>query len=98
MIAFVTLIFSVSDISAERKNNLRNLALGLGFDTHVDSDQGKRLSLPEMVFCGKFEGETAAKIRDDVNQQVSYAMDVTAAKIRYMVLVSNGYAWALKTI
>ncbi|MEA5670516.1 hypothetical protein VA602_04110 [Pseudomonas sp. MH2] len=96
MIALVTLMLSVKELSEERKSTVQSLARSLGFDTHVESDQGKRLSLPEMVFCGKFEGETAAKIRDDVNQQVADALDRAAVRARFMVLVSNGYAWALR--
>jgi hypothetical protein len=98
VIAFVTLILSTDNLDSGQRANLNNIIRGLGFDTHVESDQGNQLELPEMVFCGKFEGATTGKIRDDVVQLVSEALKANNIKSRVMVLVSNGYAWALRNV
>ncbi|WP_095082551.1 hypothetical protein [Pseudomonas sp. Irchel s3h17] len=98
MISLVTLILSADKLDLPKKEEVRNIIRELGFDTYVVSDKDKKLPLPDMVFCGKFEGATAGKIRDDVTQLVYEPLKSAGVKTRAMVLVSNGYAWGLRSV
>lgn len=97
MISFVTVIASPDLPSEQVKSKISNGLESLGLYTKVTSDDGKELTLPENTFCGKFEGETTAKIRDDVLGTVAGYLKANGVKARVMVIASNGYAWGLKT-
>ncbi|WP_219274048.1 hypothetical protein [Pseudomonas sp. Xaverov 83] len=98
MISFVTVVLSADQLSPQKKEDMENVIRELGFDTYVVSDKKVKLNLPDMVYCGKFEGATTGKIRDDVIQLVSEALKLAEIKARAMVLVSNGYAWGIRNL
>lgn len=68
--------------------------IGLRNQLRGSTDQWR--TLPENAFAGEFNGESAARIRDDLAEQVRSALASRGVHARVFMSVSGQWAWAIR--
>ncbi len=97
MIYLVTLTFSKIP-EPDKKSDFHRVLENIGFSDVIDANGGSELPLPQTMFCGKFEGETAAKVRTDLTETLCESLKPLGFKSRFMLMVAQQYAWSIRNL
>jgi len=95
VIYLVTLTFSKIP-EPDKKSDFDKALEDIGFSNMIDANGGSELPLPKTMFCGRFEGETAAKVRTDLTETVCESLKLLGFKSRFMLMVAQQYAWSIR--
>ena len=95
MIYLVTLTLSKIP-GPDKKSDFYKVLEDVGFSNMIDTNGGSELSLPQTMLSGKFEGESAAKVRDDLSETVCESLKSIGFKSRFMLMVAQQYAWSIR--
>ena len=99
---FVTVNFGISGWAdggdESRRVVLKQKLEEIGLRKTVTGRTGRALTLPRNTFAGEFNGESAAKVRDDITPRVMEVFQSVGGQGRVFVIVSTGWAWATRTV
>jgi hypothetical protein len=71
----------------------------IGLKKELLSNSGKVAPLPSNTYSGKFEGTGAAKVRDDIIEQIKKVFLANNAQGRFFLAVGgNSWAWVVHTL
>jgi len=82
----------------DKKSDFDKVFEDIGFSKVIDASGGSELPLPQTMFSGKFEGESAAKVRDDLTETVCENLKSIGFKSRFMLMVAQQYAWSIRNV
>lgn len=94
---FATVAFDLRDAnSADYECAEKNLG-AVGLYKTLKADNGNSVELPYNTFAGTFNGETAASVRDYVQEQSRAALNKCGLSGRLFVAVGGNWAWGSTT-
>jgi hypothetical protein len=92
---FVTISCQINNPNPVMQQQISQKLQGLGFSNVVKGRIGLS-TLPPNTYAGEFNGESAVKIRDDLNERATNALKEAGAKGSIFMLVSQNWTWAIR--
>ncbi|MBW3565473.1 MAG: hypothetical protein KY459_12170 [Acidobacteria bacterium] len=90
---FVVCTFDLEDASREDYLNAYQDLEAMGLSSTLTSDSGNSVRLPTTTTAGKFNGQSAAAVRNDVQEQVKRAFLRRGFTSEIFVSVGGDWAW-----
>ncbi len=96
MAYLVVVTFDLTDAPTSTYEQIIHDLGEYGLHSHLVGDSDKKTNLPDNTYAGKFSGENAGKIRDDVSSKVQGILSQNEAVGKIFVSVGGSWAWGIR--
>ena len=94
---FVHVAFDMTNQDSEAYRAIEEALNTMGLYSTIEGSSKKTLTLPANTFAGKFTGESAGKIRDDLCTKIQDAFRAHNIHGNIFVSVGGDWAWGMRS-
>lgn len=90
---FATVTFDLQNADSDDYQDAQTNLAAIGLHKAVTADDGRSVDLPYNTFAGKFNGSTAAGVRDYIRDHAKAALNKSHLSGRLFVAVGGDWGW-----